>query len=197
MNMLAPRIRVRLGVSVNPQKPAPGSFQDCFHSSGLATTHVKGQYGDATHFTQEAANLLLDIHNAEGGSISLLAVTMMNENTTFDLKLGPNTNGSKNTQWWDVGPFGVNQHYTNIAIEKGAVTMDGLDYGGVYGMKIKANERFYGDPLQNGQMAARLLQSAGGSDRQRAINYAQRAGRGASYDSFAPLFDKFLNCYRR
>jgi len=102
-----------------PQNPAAGSFLDCFHSSGLATTHVKG-HGDARLFTQEAANLLLDIHNAEGTSLSLLAVTLMNENTTFDLKLGPNTNRSKNTEWWDVGPFGVNQHYTNIAIKKGA-----------------------------------------------------------------------------
>jgi hypothetical protein len=184
-----------------PQNPSPGSFQDCFHRSGLATTHVKGQYADVTQFAQDAANLLLDIHNAEGGSSSLLAVTLMNENTTFDLKLGPNTNRSKNTERWDVGPFQINQHYTNIAIKKGAVSMDGLDYGGVYGMKIKANEQFYGDPLQNGQMAARILGSNSGTDRNKAMMYTaqpSRAVRGQSYDSFAPLFDWFFNnCYRR
>lgn len=180
-----------------PQKPSEGSFWDCFYKSGLNKAHAKNQYADAKLFTQAAADLLLDIHQAEGTSLSLLAVTLMNENTTFDLYLAPNTK-FKNTEWWDVGPFQLNQHYTNIAIKKGAVTMDGLDYGGIYGMKIKANEQFYGDPLQNGRMAGRLLNAAGGnSDRQRAINYAQREGRGSSYDSFAPLFDKFFNCYRR
>ncbi|MGH9962555.1 MAG: hypothetical protein ACREBC_36480, partial [Pyrinomonadaceae bacterium] len=63
----------------------------------------------------------------------------------------------------------------------------------------KENQPFSGNPIANGRMAARRLNAASSeSDRQRAINYAGREGRGASYDSFAPLFDWFFNnCYRR
>jgi hypothetical protein len=179
------------------QGPKPGSFEDCFQRSGLATTHVKDQYADGKLFTQEAANLLLDINNAEGTSLALLGVTLMNENTTFDLRLRPNTNGAKDREWWDVGPFQINQHYTNLAVGRKVVSMDGRDYGGIYGMKLAANEPFYGDPLQNGRMAARRLNTSGTNDRQRAINYAMRDGRGKSYDSFGPLFNDFFNCYKR
>jgi hypothetical protein len=145
--------------------------------------------------------LLLDIHNAEGTSLSLLAVTLMNENTTFNLMLNPNTNGSSDTEWWDVGPFQINQHYTNNAIEKGVVKNEGgidsfLAYWDLYGPVVKEGQPFMGSPLANGRMAARRLQSAGSNDRQRAINYAQREGRGNSYDSFAPLFDRFFDCYK-
>jgi len=183
--------------------PAPGSFEDCFRSSGLATTHAKGQYADGTHLNKEAANLLLDIHNAESTSLPLLAVTLMNENTSFNLRLNPMVNVDKKGNPrpevnWDVGPFQLNQFYINDAIKRGAVSMNDLDYGGIYGMKLKANEPFYGDPLQNGRMAARHLNTVGGkTDRERAINYAAREGRGDSYDSFAPLFERFFNCYHR
>jgi hypothetical protein len=125
----------------------------------------------------------------------------MNENTTFDLCLKPNTK-FKDTEWWDVGPFQLNQHYTNAAIESGAVKNEGrkfLDYGQIYGRTVKENQPFTGSTLANGRMAARRLNAFGGkSDRQTAINYAGRAGRGNSYDSFAPVFEWFFNnCYRR
>lgn len=185
---------------ITPQNPAPGSFYDCFYSSGLAKTHAKGQYADAKLFTQAAANLLLDINSAEGGSVSLLAMTLMNENTTFDIFLKPNTK-FKDTEWWDVGPFQLNQHYTNEAIASGNVSNEGRNYlatWDMYGPVVKENKPFTGSPLANGRMAARRLNAASSkSDRQRAINYAGRAGRGDSYDSFAPLFDRFFNCYRR
>jgi hypothetical protein len=124
--------------------------------------HVKDQYADATHFTQDAANLLLDIHSAEGTSLSLLGVTLMNENTTFDLYLAPNTK-FKNTEWWDVGPFQLNQHYTNIALNSGKVSNSGSNYlsnGDIYGRTAKANQPFTGQPLANGRMAGRLLNAA-------------------------------------
>lgn len=182
-----------------PQKPAEGSFWDCFYKSGLNKAHAKGQYADAKLFTQAAADLLLDIHQAEGTSLSLLAVTLMNENTTFDLYLKPNTK-FKNTEWWDVGPFQLNQHYTNAAIESGAIKNEGanyLDYGQIYGRTVRENQPFTGIPLANGRISARRLNAFGKSDRERAINYAGRAGRGASHDYFGPLFDKFFDCYRR
>jgi hypothetical protein len=187
------------GFCGTPQKPAEGSFWDCFHGSGLAKTHIKGQYAEGKLFNKAAADLLLSINNAEGASLPLLAVTLMNENTTFNLMLKPNTNGSSKTEWWDVGPFQINQHYTNKAIANGEVKNEGnsfLAYWDMFGPVVKEDEPFTGSPLANGQMAARRLQASGSNDRQRAINYAQRAGRGASYDSFAPLFDKFFNCYK-
>ena len=189
----------------HPQKPAAGSFLDCFHKSGLATTRVKGQSGDAMLFTKEAADLLLDIHNAEGTSLALLAVTQMNENTSFDLRPAPTVNFDKNGRelspdWWDVGPFGLNPHYISSAIERGVIKNEGknyLDFGLIYGRTAKKGQPFTGSPLANGRIAARWLTVAGGTDRQRAINYAGREGRGASYDSFAPLFNRFFDCYRR
>jgi RHS repeat-associated protein len=181
------------------QKPGPGSFYDCLYSSGLAKTHAKGQYADAKLFNQAAADLLLEVHNAEGTSLSLLGVTLMNENTTFNLMLGPNTNSRTKTEWWDVGPFQINQHYTNQAIANG-VSNARLAYWDIYGPTVSANGSFTGSPVANGQMAARRLQAAGNTDRARAVNYAGNKNgpaRGRSYDSFAPLFDKFFNCYRR
>jgi hypothetical protein len=191
------------GEYLDPQGPVPGSFQDCFVRSRLSSTGPpKDQYADARHFTQEAANLLLDIHNAEGTSLSLLAVTLMNENTFFNLYLKPNTNPDKKgndsaRDFWDVGPFQLNQRYTNKAIANKTVSIEGLAMGDVFGAFMKKNSPFTGSPLANGQLAARRLQAFGNNDRDRAINYAGREGRGASYDAFAPLFDRFFNCYKR
>lgn len=176
-----------------PQKPAPGSFQDCFHRSGLATTHVKGQDADAKLFTKEAADLLLKIQGEEKTSATLLAATLMNENTHFDLHLGPNTKFN-DSSWWDIGPFQLNQHYVLAAINKGQVSTKDLDLKQVWGMYIDPNGPFAGDPEANGRMAARYLNMGGGTDREKAIRY-YGASRGPSYDSFAPLFDSFFGCY--
>jgi hypothetical protein len=72
------------------------------------------------------------------------------------------------TSWWDVGPFQLNQHYTNAAIASGAVKNEGtnfLSYGDMYGPFIKENRPFTGSPLANGRMAGRVLNAAGGSSR--------------------------------
>jgi len=138
---------------------------------------------------------LLDVHNAEGTSLSLLSVTLMNENTHFNLYLPPNTK-FLNSEWWDIGPFQLSQHYFDAAIEKGQISTKGLELWEVLGKKIIPDKPFAGKPLANGRLAARFLNSLPGSDRQKAIAYAGREGRGDSYDSFGPLFDKFFNCYR-
>jgi YD repeat-containing protein len=195
--------------SGNPQDIVGGAtFINCMHSAGLDTKRVSGQdlqYADATHFTPEAADLLLKVNKAEGTSLSLLAVTLMNENTSFDLYEKPNTLFNPKTgkdaprNWWDVGPFQLNQHYINQGIANKRLSMDDLDYGGVFGMKMDKDQRFGGDPLQNGRMAARHLNTIGSNDRARAVAYAGQAKalqRGQSYDSFASLFETFFNCCR-
>jgi YD repeat-containing protein len=196
----------KLEDSFDPQQPKPGSFQDCFHRSQLATAHLGGKTDqDGRRFTQEAADLLLNIHNAEGTSLALLSVTMMNENSGFKLDVKPNPNyGEKGNpsppEWWDVGPFQINQHYTNAEISAGRVKNEGRDYLSnweMYGAVVRENEPFTGVPLANGRMAARRLNaSAGKTDRQKAISYAAREGRGTSYDNFAPLFNRFFDCYK-
>jgi YD repeat-containing protein len=191
---------------ISPQQPAPGSFLDCFHRSGLANTYSRGPNDpDATHFTQAAANLLVDAHNAEGTSFSALAVTMMNEDNSFDLNPNPFVNVNRKGQalpskYWDVGPFQLNQVTINAAISAGKIKNEGknfIDFGSMFGRTVKDGQPFSGVPLANARIAARWLQVAGGNDRQRVINYAQRAGRGPNYDRFATLFDAFLNCYKR
>jgi hypothetical protein len=130
---------------------------------------------------------------------------MMNEDNSFSLRPNPFVNvGSKGqalpTKYWDVGPFQLNQITITNAIEAGKIKNEGknfLDYGSIFGRTVKANQPFSGDPLANARIAARWLQVAGGNDRQRAINYAQRAGRGPNYDRFGRLFDAFFNCYKR
>jgi hypothetical protein len=188
------------------EQPKPGSFLDCFRRSGLATNYSTGPDDpDATHFTQEAANLLVDAHNAEGTSLSLMAVTMMNENNSFSERPNPMVNVNSKGQalpakYWDVGPFQLNQPTIRAALENGVIKNAGtnyLDNGQIFGRTVKEKQPFSGDPLANARIAARWLQLAGGNDRQRAINYAQRAGRGKSYDRYAPLFDRFFNCYHR
>jgi hypothetical protein len=170
----------------------------------LATTHVKGQYGDAKLFTADAADLLLDIHSYEPEtSLSLLAVTLMNENTRFNLTIYPNPNPDQTGKerprdWWDVGPFGLNLHYVVSAIATLKVSLKGLDVDEVFGKKMEKDQPFNGKPVANGRMAARYLQAVGGkTDRQKAINYAGRDGRGDSWDSFHSLFERFFACYRR
>src|SRR2546430_7475244 len=96
----------------------------------------------------------------------------------------------------DYGPFQINGHYGRLAIERGTVSTDKLDLGQVFGIKVRAGERFYGNPVANGRFAARELNALSGSDRQKSIAYAAREGRGNSYDSFATLYDKFFDCYR-
>lgn len=145
--------------------------------------------------------------------MALLAVTLMNENTHFDLRLHAGVNkyskGRKKGQplppdWWDYGPFQLNDHYTTAAIDSGIIKNDASDlknflsYGDIYGKTGSPTKPFDGSPLANGRMAARVLNTAGGnSDRQKAINYAQRAGRGDDYDFFGPLFNSFFECYHR
>jgi hypothetical protein len=59
-------------------------------------------------FTKDAADLLLKVQNSEPQScLALLSVTLMNEDTTFNLFLKPDTNQNKNgvdapRDWWDV-----------------------------------------------------------------------------------------------
>lgn len=119
----------------------------------------------------------------------------MNENTHFDLYLGPNTK-FKDSSWWDVGPFQLNQHYVLNAVNNGRVSTKDLDPKQVWGMYIDPHGAFQGDPEANGRMAARYLDMGGGTDRQKAIRYFGPS-RGASYDSFAPLFNSFfVDCYR-
>jgi YD repeat-containing protein len=188
---------------LDPEQPAPGSFLDCFSKSQLRTKHVNGQYADGTHFTKDAADLLTEIHNSEPEtSLALLAVTLMNENTNFQLDLKPNTNPNKKgvdspKDWWDIGPFQLNTHYTVMGLALGQVSMKDLEPDDIFGKTVTKNQPFTGKPLANGRTAARVLQSVGGNtDRDKAINYAQRNGRGDSYDSFAPLFNNFFNCYK-
>jgi hypothetical protein len=105
---------------LEPEGPAAGSFLDCFSKSGLATTSVKGQYANGTQFTKDAADLLLKVHSAEPEtSLGLLSVTLMNEDTRFNLYLKPDTNPNKKgvdapRDWWDVGPFQLNLHYVGV-----------------------------------------------------------------------------------
>jgi hypothetical protein len=92
--------------------PQPGSFQACVGGLG------------ATGFTQEAANLIIQISGSQGTSRDLLAVTWMNENN-FKPTPGPNTNGyngdatTQDYMHWDVGPFHINIGYTLAAITNG------------------------------------------------------------------------------
>jgi RHS repeat-associated protein len=189
-----------------------GSFDDCFRSSGLATARFRdpmtGQaMQDASEFWSGAADALLEINQYESGaSLSLLAVTWMNE-SSFAMRGLPNTNGSQNTKNWDYGPFQLNERWTNAAINlwvtskgKRGVSDSSLPPWAIYGSISNANEGFDGDVVANGRMAARILLATGGrNDRERAQRYTsvvnQRV-RGISYDNYAPLFEKFFKCYR-
>ncbi|HYJ87383.1 MAG TPA: hypothetical protein VEW46_15080 [Pyrinomonadaceae bacterium] len=86
-----------------------GSFVDCFSRSGLATAAFKDpadgrSMHDASEFWDGAADMLLEINQKEGGaSLSLLAVTWMNE-SSFHMRGLPNTNATSNTNRWSPKP---------------------------------------------------------------------------------------------
>lgn len=101
-------------------------------------------------------------------------------------------------KYWDVGPFQLNQPTIRAALENGVIK--------IQARIILKMDRFLVEPLKKNsnfrrsigkRTNCRTMAAAGGNDRQRAIHYAQRAGRGKSYDRYAPLFDRFFNCYHR
>lgn len=172
------------------------SFADC--AKGLKDTA----------FTEEAANLIQRIHDYEGTSLELLAVTFLNEGDKFNLRTGPNTNGvPEDVTRWDVGPFQINIYWTLKAIEKKEVSWNGLIPQNVWGYafyhsdgKTPLNE-FTGEPLSNGRMAARRLNTTQGKTAEdKAANYTKpssRAHRRQSYQTYAPKFKAFFDCFRR
>jgi hypothetical protein len=95
-----------------------GSFWDCFGKAGL----------EGTRFNAEAADLVLDIVNAEKNiSPELFAYTWMKENSDFSLRPQPNPNGHpEDIDQWDVGPFHINVHWTMAQVHAKEVSLKGL-----------------------------------------------------------------------
>ena len=179
-----------------PQKPAAGSFLDCFGKAGL-----KG-----TLFNSDAADLIKKITGKEPISPELLAVTWMNEHSDFLLRPNPNTNDHpEDINQWDVGPFGLNVGWTMAQVHAQEVSDEGLELPNYLGYNyyrsdMKTPAPFSGDPVENGQMAARRLNFWGGSDENKAVKHTKKtsqAQRRKSFRQYAPLFRKFFACYRK
>jgi hypothetical protein len=158
----------------------------------------------STGFTQEAADLINKISGYEGTSRDLLAVTWMNE-SGFVTHPSPQLNGNPPEDYmnWDVGPFQISIKWTLKQAAAKEVSFAGLNEKNVFGYNFyrsdgKTPADFTGDPLSNGRMGARILNSKGGSDENKAIKYTKpssQADRKASYEKFAGRFLDFFNCY--
>jgi hypothetical protein len=105
---------------------------------------------------------------------------------------------------WDLGPFQLNVFWTNQAVLINEVSLSGLTYDGIFGSTFfdkdnKPIKTFTGNPLQNGQMAARRLNAMPGkTEKEKVTNYTAPASRGAranSYDWYAPKFKTFFDCF--
>jgi hypothetical protein len=170
---------------------AAGSFAACV--GGL----------QSTGFTKEAADLINQINGYEGTSRELLAVTWMNE-SGFVSHPDPFLNDHpEDINEWDVGPFQLSIKWTLRGAKKKELSFGGLNEKNVFGYNFyhsdgKTPAQFSGDPLSNGRMGARHLNSPGGSDLNKAMKYTKassRSARQASFQKFAGAFRNFFNCY--
>lgn len=188
--------------------PQDVRFSDCMVASGLS------RY--ISNFSKEAADLINQVSGLENVSAPLLAVTWAFE-TDFNLHPGPNINKHPGSpERWDVGPFHINIRWTERGVAKGELSFNGLTKRDVYGSiawsvdpsavsprlsdHLGTPGTFNGAPLSNGRMAARRLNAFGGSDENKASKYAPAEGRKdrkKQYNKFAPLYQKFFDCYNR
>jgi len=115
---------------------------------------------DGTGFTEDAANLVSRISDAEGTAKELLAYTWMKESIPpFNQYPVPNTKTNpKDPAHWDYGPFQLNAYWINRMILKGEISTDGINLGSALGGHgVQAGQPFVGDPFDNGRLAARKL----------------------------------------
>jgi hypothetical protein len=187
-----------------PQK----SFSECFKEAGLDKKPEKDSRNKAAQFNEKAAKLIQEIFIREFGIVSqaALAVTLMNEDESFALENAETNFNNKPSEVmkWDLGPFQLNVFWTNQAVLINEVSLSGLTYDGIFGSTFfdkdnKPIKTFTGNPLQNGQMAARRLNAAPGkTEKEKVTNYtapASRGDRANSYDWYAPKFKTFFDCF--
>jgi hypothetical protein len=180
---------------LSPQNAWLGSlFSLCMKSSGL----------EGLGFNEEAANLIQNISDLEGTSTELLSVTMKNEGG-FDLRKGPRTNfHPEDITHWDVGPFQINIGWIMKMVDAKEISDRGLIKQNMFGYTFYNTDgktpttTFDGVPLENGRMAARHLNSHGGSDENKAVRYAPdyaKSGRRRDFRKYASRFRTFYKCY--
>jgi len=172
----------------------------------------------STGFSEDAADLILQISKLEGVSPTALAVTWQNE-TDFKFYPKPNINRDiTNPSNWDYGPFGVNFNWTQKYIKNGRLDITDIlksnGYGGSnvwgyvqYDYKLTSQfpkdpskwdtVPFDGSPLANGRVAARRLKLNGGSEENMVKHYApdpeERARR---YNNWKNTWNNFFDCYK-
>lgn len=184
-------------------------FSDC--AADIVAKIAASNYGKFGNLTHEAAKLMQQVAVIENCSPTLLATTWLNE-STFRFNPPPNTNGKpEEFVHWDVGPMQLNVHWTRRSLEiKETKPLD--DDGNWSGSQLFLPDgqpaNFDGDAVANMRMAARRL-VAPHSRLFAELGYASaeefhacvytgpgaRPARLLSYRSYAPLFQKFFECY--
>lgn len=177
------------------------NFEDALRDSKLGETLLASPYARYGNFTEETADLIVEVHGMERISPNLLAVTILNE-STFNLYQEPNTNGN-DTNWFgfDIGCGQLNLGWTTRMSWQGEFKTSDLLFVDVFGKPPYLPKMpFTGNPLAHLRAVARRLLGKKVDDRNRAILYTgpnAQPYRATSYDKYAPLFKDFFDKYAR
>lgn len=194
-------------IDTNPTEIERQIFPEC--AKEIIAKIAASNYGKYGNLTLEAAKLIQQVAIAENCSPVVLSISWLNE-SSFRLTPEPNTNGKPDDfDHWDVGPMQLNVHWTNATIRMKEVAAMAEDWSGVASYRSDGTPMdFNGDWIANIRMAARRLNAIhtktfdalgfASPDEMRTVKYTgpnAQPYRLTSYREYAPLFQKFFECF--
>ena len=194
-------------------------FQRAMELSGLVG-QIEADFKGWGAFSISAADVITMIATDEGIAPELLSVTVLNE-STFRFYCEPNTNGSDDPYFWDVGPAQLNRGNIQRSIANQFINGKGIDIARALDSTATM---FIGDPLQNLRLASRFLKRIGQGtivgpsetvlypslaamwaevpeaqrNERRAVAYTgpeARPARFQSWQKYSPMFQRFFELY--
>lgn len=156
-------------------------------------------------FTEECAQMVMQIASKKKRSSSAIAFTWFHE-STFAKNPNPQTNGAgNNTFRWDFGPMQLNLRWTCASVFINEFYSDALSISKIFGDPDKfinpdgTPATFNGDPIANISIGTNRLFAHKGNLEEQVVAYTgpdHQPTRRESWHQLGPMFDIYFANYK-